>query len=93
VRIIPYRTQANLIDGLVLTLVDITELKGMETTMRKALGVLQGRFDKQTTELTEATALEGVLRTTQSVLEERLTGQAASSRNSVKLEADGEATK
>ncbi|MGR9117464.1 MAG: PAS domain-containing protein, partial [Gammaproteobacteria bacterium] len=34
VRIMPYRTQDNVIDGVVITLVDITETKQLETQLR-----------------------------------------------------------
>ena len=71
----PYRTQANRIDGLVVTFVDITELKGLESTMREALRVLQSRFETQTTELEEAKAMEAILRSAQTVLEDRLSGR------------------
>jgi two-component system, chemotaxis family, CheB/CheR fusion protein len=37
VRIMPYRTNENLIDGLVLTFTDITESKQLEAELRKAL--------------------------------------------------------
>jgi two-component system CheB/CheR fusion protein len=35
-RILPYRTAENLIDGLVMTFVDITKIKGLERTEREA---------------------------------------------------------
>jgi two-component system, chemotaxis family, CheB/CheR fusion protein len=76
VRIMPYRTRANQIDGVVITFIDITLLKGMEGTLRDAYAVLQGRFDSQATELEHAKTLECVLRAAQTVLEERLTNYA-----------------
>ncbi|MGB4062367.1 MAG: chemotaxis protein CheB [Azonexus sp.] len=38
VRIMPYRTQSNVIDGLVITFVDITEIKQLEEELRKRAG-------------------------------------------------------
>jgi PAS domain S-box-containing protein len=35
VRIMPYRTQANVIDGVVITFTDITEIKQLEAELRK----------------------------------------------------------
>jgi two-component system CheB/CheR fusion protein len=72
VRIMSYHTHANYIDGLVVTFIDITTLKGLEAALEEALAHLQGRFNLQNTELEEARALEVVLRSTQSVLEKRL---------------------
>jgi len=72
VRIMPYRTQSNRIDGLVVTFVDISAMKELESTMREALSVLEGRFDTQATALEEAKDMEVVLRTAQKVLEEKL---------------------
>jgi len=72
VRIMPYRTQANHIDGLVVTFVDITALKELESTMREALSALEGRFETQATALGEAKVMETALRTAQTVLEKRL---------------------
>jgi two-component system CheB/CheR fusion protein len=36
VRIMPYRTQENLIDGVVMTFIDITEIKQLEAALRRA---------------------------------------------------------
>ena len=35
VRIMPYRTQENVIDGVVITLIDITEIKKLEAQLRR----------------------------------------------------------
>jgi PAS domain S-box-containing protein len=35
VRIMPYRTQDNVIDGVVITFIDITEIKQLEDALRK----------------------------------------------------------
>jgi PAS domain S-box-containing protein len=35
VRIMPYRTQENVIDGIVITFIDITEIKILEAELRK----------------------------------------------------------
>ena len=76
VRIMPYRTQDNLIDGVVITFVDISESKGLEATLREAHKVLQSRFTDQTAKLNASGKLEGVLRKAQAVLEKRLADQA-----------------
>jgi chemotaxis protein methyltransferase CheR/two-component system CheB/CheR fusion protein len=36
VRIMPYRTQNNLIDGVVITFIDITETKHLEAELRNS---------------------------------------------------------
>jgi two-component system CheB/CheR fusion protein len=51
VRIMPYRTLDNKIDGLVLTFSDITEAKKLEAELRRLQAELQKRFDNQTIEL------------------------------------------
>jgi two-component system CheB/CheR fusion protein len=45
VRIIPYRTIDNVIDGVVLTFTDITELKKVETDVQAARDYAQGIVD------------------------------------------------
>ena len=77
VRIMPYRTQDNLIDGVVITFFDITERERADATVRKALAVLQSRYKDQSAELITANALETVLNTAQSVLEQRFKDQSA----------------
>ena len=75
VRTMPYRTQDNRIDGVVITFTDISVSKALETTLREALAVLQGRFKDQGEALSAAQTLEGVLQTAQAVLERRLGAQ------------------
>jgi two-component system CheB/CheR fusion protein len=41
VRIMPYRTFDDRIDGLVITLIDITKAKKMESELEKTIGVLR----------------------------------------------------
>ncbi len=41
-RILPYRTTDNVIDGLVLTFVDVTTLKGLQEEQDRLLGALRG---------------------------------------------------
>lgn len=72
VRIMPYRTQANRIDGVVITFVDISAAKALEATLREALTVLQGRCHEQEAQLDAAKALEEVLREAQAVLDLRI---------------------
>ena len=77
VRIMPYRTQSNHIDGIVLTFVDISDFAALEATLREALGVLQSRCSGQATALEAAGTLEDTLRQTQAVLEGRLAEMTA----------------
>jgi chemotaxis methyl-accepting protein methylase len=48
VRIMPYRTQENNIDGVVITFADITVAKTLEAALRKAQSNLKERFTNQT---------------------------------------------
>ena len=73
VRIMPYRTQANRIDGVVITFLDISTTKALEATLREALAVLQSRSREQDAQLDAAKALEDVLREAQAVLGLRIT--------------------
>jgi two-component system CheB/CheR fusion protein len=52
VRILPYRTLDDKIDGVVVTFVDITEAKELETALRKTQTSLEGRLSDQDLELT-----------------------------------------
>jgi two-component system CheB/CheR fusion protein len=72
VRIMPYRTQDNRIDGVVITFVDITVVKAQGETLRETLAALQSRFVEQTEELDRARTLESVLTKAQAILEQRL---------------------
>ncbi|HEX7451978.1 MAG TPA: PAS domain-containing protein, partial [Polyangiaceae bacterium] len=48
VRVMPYRTQDNRIDGVVITLTDITTSKVLEAALRKAQSDLEARFTEAT---------------------------------------------
>jgi two-component system CheB/CheR fusion protein len=54
VRIMPYATQENRIDGVVITFADITVAKNLEGALRKAQSELEKRFTHQTVELGKA---------------------------------------
>jgi two-component system CheB/CheR fusion protein len=54
VRIMPYRTQENQIDGVVVTFADITASKKLEAALRKAQSGLEKRFTRQTVKLGRA---------------------------------------
>ena len=82
VHIMPYRTQSNRIDGVVVTFTDITVSKALEATLREALSVLQGRFAGQAVKLDTAHALELVLNQAQAILEQRFTAQTAELKQS-----------
>jgi len=51
VRILPYRTLENTIDGVVITYTDITVMKNLESELRKTQSELETRFKKQSKEL------------------------------------------
>jgi two-component system, chemotaxis family, CheB/CheR fusion protein len=54
VRIMPYSTLENRIDGVVITFADITVAKHLEAALRKAQANLEKRFTSQTAELGKA---------------------------------------
>ena len=54
VRIMPYRTQENKIDGVVITFADITVAKKLESALRKAQSNLEERYTTQTAALGKA---------------------------------------
>ncbi len=75
VRIMPYRTQDNRIDGVVITFIDISVTKALETTQSDALAALQIHDTDQTAQLDKAEVLEQALRRAQGVLEKRIANQ------------------
>lgn len=72
VRITPYRTQDNRIDGVVITFFDISASKVLEDTMHKALTALQGCFAQQNEALGSTHQLENALMHAQAILENGL---------------------
>ena len=78
VRIMPYRTQTNRIDGVVITFVNISESKVLEVSLREILSLLQGRFLGQAGGTASAVDLEALLHKTQTVLDTRFLTQLAS---------------
>jgi two-component system CheB/CheR fusion protein len=56
VRVMPYRTQANQIDGVVITFVDIGAVKGLEARLRQAQAELEQRYAEQSAELSQTKA-------------------------------------
>jgi len=82
VRIVPYRTQNNRINGVVITFSNITKTKVLEATLREALAVLKTNFTEQTAELDTANALEIVMNKAQAVLEDKMTVQTVELRQS-----------
>jgi len=54
VRIMPYRTQENRVDGVVITFADITVAKNLEAALRKAQANLKERYTNQTAALGKA---------------------------------------
>ena len=53
-RIMPYRTQANIIDGVVITFSDITAAKKLEAQLRQTHELLEIKVAERTAELAEA---------------------------------------
>jgi two-component system, chemotaxis family, CheB/CheR fusion protein len=56
VRVMPYRTQENRVDGVVITFADITASKALETALRKAQFDLEARFTRQAKGVPNASA-------------------------------------
>lgn len=56
VRIMPYRTFENVIDGVVITFADITTSKTLEATLRKTQITLEGHIAEQDVKLQQAGA-------------------------------------
>ena len=75
VRIMPYHTQNDMFDGVVITFVDITDHEQTDATLREALSLLQSRYTFQKAELSSANRLEAVLNAAQLVLEKRFIDQ------------------
>jgi two-component system CheB/CheR fusion protein len=50
----PYRTQSNRADGVVITFANITVAKNLEAALRQAQVKLEKRYTTQTTELGKA---------------------------------------
>jgi two-component system CheB/CheR fusion protein len=71
VRIMPYRTLENMIDGVVIAFTDITIFRTMETTLREALLALQSRFTEQAAALDVAQTAESILQKVHDVLEKQ----------------------
>ena len=72
VRIMPYRTQDNRIDGVVITFFDITGAKVLEETLRETLAALQSRLAQATKGPDRTQQLEQVLMQAHAILEQGL---------------------
>lgn len=70
VRIMPYRTHDNMINGVVITFADISEHQQVDVLLLETLAVLQSRYIDQTTELNTAKPSEMLLNKAQLVLEQ-----------------------
>ncbi|MFT6433347.1 MAG: two-component system CheB/CheR fusion protein [Candidatus Azotimanducaceae bacterium] len=75
VRIMPYRTNDNQINGAVITFINITEIKELEISLQNALTFLQDSFTNQTAQLDIAQLLEATLNKTQAALQKRYNEQ------------------
>ena len=71
VRIVPYRTQSNRINGLVITFVDISVSKALENSLREAIALLQSCFSDQKVPLDTGRTLEEIVQAAQVALDKR----------------------
>ena len=78
VRIMPYRTQSNRIDGVVITFVNISESKVLEVSLRDILTLLESRFLGQASGSASVAELETLLQKTHTVLDKRFVTQLSS---------------
>ena len=78
VRIMPYRTQSNRIDGVVITFVNISDSKVLEVSLRDILALLESRFLGQVGGSASVADLDALLRKTQTVLDKRFLTQLSS---------------
>jgi len=76
VRILPYRTQDNRIDGVVITFVDIGPIKALEVAVREALPALHSHLADPARPPEVARRLGQVLRQAEAVLQPRRPGSA-----------------
>ena len=72
VRIMPYRTETNRIDGVVITFLDITDGKVLENSLRDAMAVLEKSSVDQDLALDSGRTLDEIIKAAQSVLESRV---------------------
>ncbi len=79
VRIMPYRTQDENIDGVVITFIDISGPKTLEATLLKALSVIQKQTANQTDEQDSHEELTEVLEQVKNILEKQFSGHNAES--------------
>ena len=78
VRIMPYRTQSNRIDGVVITFVNISDSKVLEVSLRDILALLESRFLGQARGSASVAELEALLQKTHTVLDKRFVTQLSS---------------
>ena len=76
VHIMPYRTQSNRIDGLVITFVDISVSKALENSLLEAIALLQNCFPDQKIQLDAGRTLEEIVQAAQVVLDKRRASHA-----------------
>ncbi len=93
VRIMPYRTQDNRIDGVVITFANRTATVRAEAAMGEAIAVLQGRVTDQAAQLDARAALESAVLKATAILEQRLTDQQALELNQTPREPLTDKTK
>ena len=93
VRIMPYRTQDNRIDGVVITFANRTATVRAEAAMGEAIAVLQGRVTNQAAQLDARAALESAVLKATAILEQRLTDQQVLELNQTPREPLADKTK
>ena len=72
VRIMPYRTQDNRMDGVVITFVNISASKSLETAMHQAVNILQTGSTEQKAQADAPAVLQDTLVKTQALLRQTL---------------------
>jgi len=75
IRIMPYRTQHDNIEGVVITFTDLSVSRSLEATLREAQSILETRVTAQNKEFVLAEKLKEVLRKTHETLEQRFSLQ------------------
>ena len=89
----PYRTQDNRIDGVVITFANRTATVRAEAAMGEAIAVLQGRVTDQAAQLDARAALESAVLKATAILEQRLTDQQVLELNQTPREPLADKTK
>lgn len=82
VRIMPYRSLENIISGVVITFIDISETKTLETVLQKASQALEEPIEAAGSESNKTAALMRVVQKAQSILKQQNQEQASTNSQS-----------